>query len=331
MKRYEAESCSALLDPRRPYIVRLDGHSFHTFTQGFKRPFDPRIADSVIATSADLLEQFHAAVAYCESDEISLVFPAGSSLSSSSSASRDRHDKSVPPAKRARTRTSTAAAAAAAADDDHGDDDDLRMRLLFGGRVQKIVSIVAGFCSARFNFHICNQQFDPETEASLLQKVLRRGAHFDARAFNVPSEAEAVENIRWRSRFDCEKNSKMMLAQHHYSPKELLHVPANAAVEKLLAEKGIDWDAMDPKFKFGTLTKKEQYFKDAVDRKTGHPVRAARMRAVSRSFAFVPPADETADSAGSPFLRAIVLASTWNAVDELRSDHPLCKEPTGLS
>lgn len=39
MKQYESVSRSTLVR-RMPVIIRLDGRSFHTFTKGFKRPFD---------------------------------------------------------------------------------------------------------------------------------------------------------------------------------------------------------------------------------------------------------------------------------------------------
>ena len=75
MKAYEAASCDATLDMTRPCVVRLDGHCFGTFTSGFAKPYDLRIHRAMVATTGDLLERFHAATAYTESDEISLFFP----------------------------------------------------------------------------------------------------------------------------------------------------------------------------------------------------------------------------------------------------------------
>ena len=39
MKQYESVAKPTLVR-RMPVIIRLDGRSFHTFTKGFKRPFD---------------------------------------------------------------------------------------------------------------------------------------------------------------------------------------------------------------------------------------------------------------------------------------------------
>jgi tRNA(His) guanylyltransferase len=77
MKSYEAE-LDHVLPSDRPIILRLDGHGFSRFTSHFARPFDERIHSAMIATSEDLLTFFpQATVAYTQSDEITLVFPAG--------------------------------------------------------------------------------------------------------------------------------------------------------------------------------------------------------------------------------------------------------------
>lgn len=77
MKQYEA-SFDFTLPSDFPIVLRLDGHTFSRFTSHFCRPFDQRIHDAMIAVSTDLLKYFPAAtVAYTQSDEITLVFPAG--------------------------------------------------------------------------------------------------------------------------------------------------------------------------------------------------------------------------------------------------------------
>lgn len=77
MKQYEA-SFDFTLPLDSPVLLRLDGHGFSRFTSHFCRPFDQRIHDAMISTSADLLQFFpQATVAYTQSDEITLVFPSG--------------------------------------------------------------------------------------------------------------------------------------------------------------------------------------------------------------------------------------------------------------
>lgn len=77
MKQYEA-AFEFTLTPSTPTILRLDGHSFSSFTSHFCRPFDQRIHDAMISTCTDLLSFFpRATLAYTQSDEITLVFPGG--------------------------------------------------------------------------------------------------------------------------------------------------------------------------------------------------------------------------------------------------------------
>lgn len=64
-----------LLDPNKPFIVRLDGHKFSKFTKGFNKPVDTVIVNTMISTTSDLVKEFNAVTAFTESDEITLVFP----------------------------------------------------------------------------------------------------------------------------------------------------------------------------------------------------------------------------------------------------------------
>jgi len=74
MKGYEAE-WSRKLDPKLPFIMRLDGHKFSSYTKPFKKPFDERINNVMVATTMDLMTTFNATTAYTCSDEITLLFP----------------------------------------------------------------------------------------------------------------------------------------------------------------------------------------------------------------------------------------------------------------
>jgi len=62
------------LTRRTPVIIRLDGRAFHTYTQGFNRPFDDRIAWSMHAVAAALAKDIQGAkILYVQSDEISIL------------------------------------------------------------------------------------------------------------------------------------------------------------------------------------------------------------------------------------------------------------------
>lgn len=62
------------LTRRMPVIIRVDGRSFHTFTKGFKKPFDDILVKTMQDTMKYLCENIQGCVlGYTQSDEISLV------------------------------------------------------------------------------------------------------------------------------------------------------------------------------------------------------------------------------------------------------------------
>ncbi|KAF8206219.1 tRNAHis guanylyltransferase-domain-containing protein [Mycena galopus ATCC 62051] len=223
MKRYEAATDQQLPDDQ-PALIRVDGHGFSKFTRGFNKPFDERIHDAMAQTAADLLEHFPAAsLAYTQSDEITLVFPA----------------------------TATARP--------------------FNGRVGKLASLAAGYASTRFNHHLAKAPDVPENKHGI--------AHFDARAFSVPDTAEALNNLIWRAKTDCRRNSIFGFGRSFFSAKELHGLGGDAVVEKVLAEKGVDfWTSAPSWARYGTTVKREQYQWDGIDGLTGAEVKSTRTR-----------------------------------------------------
>lgn len=110
----------------------------------------------------------------------------------------------------------------------HPHSDDMPSTLPFNGRVQKVVSVFAGYASARFNFHMLRESFDHEsrssssksgTQAALRARVEESSAHFDARVFALPSLERLIAYVRWRAVLDCKRNSISMLSQAHFSQK----------------------------------------------------------------------------------------------------------------
>lgn len=77
MKTYEANTETTVCQGK-PTLIRLDGHGFSKLTRPFKKPFDDSFHKAMVFTCHDLLTHFPEAVtAYTQSDEITLVFPAG--------------------------------------------------------------------------------------------------------------------------------------------------------------------------------------------------------------------------------------------------------------
>lgn len=88
--------------------------------------------------------------------------------------------------------------------------DRIDSEIFFDGKIQKMVSILAGMATSKFN--------------SLLPKYLPAKTEllpvFDCRVWNVPTLTEAANTILWREK-DATKNSISMAAQHYYSHKQL--------------------------------------------------------------------------------------------------------------
>lgn len=73
MKEYEMVTDIKLIN-KLPVIIRLDGKAFHTFTRGFKKPFDDILSDAMSNTMLFLCENIQNCVfGYTQSDEITLV------------------------------------------------------------------------------------------------------------------------------------------------------------------------------------------------------------------------------------------------------------------
>lgn len=78
MKAYE-ECQGPVLDPDLPYAIRVDGKAFHTWTRGLDRPFDNRFIAIMDRAAENLAETVQdAALAYVQSDEVTVLVPARS-------------------------------------------------------------------------------------------------------------------------------------------------------------------------------------------------------------------------------------------------------------
>ena len=57
-----------------PFIARVDGWAFHTFTKDYERPFDMRMFKAMSETTAEVMNVFKPAMAAWHSDEVSFIF-----------------------------------------------------------------------------------------------------------------------------------------------------------------------------------------------------------------------------------------------------------------
>jgi len=152
---------------------------------------------------------------------------------------------------------------------------------IFSGRVTKVASVLSGYCSVRFDFHI-NQEKWPEE--ALAARMDLHEQHFDGRCFGVPRKEEALNNVIWRCLYDCKRNSVSGLAQKVLGAKKCHGLNTKQKLEACL-EEGRDWNEMPDPYKFGIFVKKELYIKEVPDHKDENKmVKATRGRVVAKSF-----------------------------------------------
>jgi tRNA(His) guanylyltransferase len=62
------------LTRRTPVVVRVDGRAFHTYTRRFRKPFDRRLIDAMVAAAYQVCSEMQGVkMAYIQSDEASFV------------------------------------------------------------------------------------------------------------------------------------------------------------------------------------------------------------------------------------------------------------------
>jgi len=112
----------------------------------------------------------------------------------------------------------------------------------FDNNLQKLCSVSASMATYYFN------------EAAHNDNRLIRPILFDSRAFTIPKE-EVCNYFYWRQK-DASRNSISMLAQSLFSHKDLQNLSQSALQDKMMNEKGINWDKLAISQKRGTCVYK---------------------------------------------------------------------------
>lgn len=120
-------------------------------------------------------------------------------------------------------------------------------KLMFGGKFQKLASLMAGYASAYFNVRGLQEGMDVRGMLPI----------FDCRVWQVPTLSVAAANFLWRE-MDATKNSVSMAASAYFSPKQLLGKSSPERREMLLKEKGIRWEDYPSAYKKGTYVVKRK-------------------------------------------------------------------------
>ena len=211
MKTFYEEIPKTKLLRRTPVAIRIDGKAFHTFTRGFKKPFDDILIKSMEETMLYLCKNIQGCVlGYHQSDEITLILTDYKRFNSD--AWFDYEVQKL---------CSIAASMAT---------------LAFNRAFKDEVEYILGWAEAESlaMYHAQVELTKPHI------KALEKGAMFDARCFNIPRE-EVTNLIYWRQ-LDAMRNSVQMVGQANFSHKQLDKKNQETIKKMLKEEKGIDWE-----------------------------------------------------------------------------------------
>lgn len=218
MKKYEHITRTHLI-PRLPVILRLDGKAFHSFTRGFKRPFDEVLITTMQDTTKYLCDNIQGCVlGYTQSDEITLVLVDYKKLNSC--AWFDNNIQKM---------CSIAASMATFA-----------FNRFFVANLNAFYEFNTDIDLTEIGYHITFSEGDNSKYYEAYKKAAEKGAMFDARVFNIPKE-EVCNCVLWRQN-DATRNSVEMVAQAHFSHGILQHKSQSQMQDMLMLEKGINWN-----------------------------------------------------------------------------------------
>ena len=110
--------------------------------------------------------------------------------------------------------------------------------IIFSGRIQKLVSVLASMAAAKFAT-VCPVGFEHKLP------------HFDCRLFQLPTREEAANVFLWRA-MDARKNAISMVAQSHFAP-EKLHGKDQKGMLTMLAEIGVEFEELPESFRRGSF------------------------------------------------------------------------------
>lgn len=137
----------------------------------------------------------------------------------------------------------------------------------FDNEVQKMCSVAASMASMYFNkqfvYYASLNEIDNKQWAKY-NAAIKFGAYFDCRAFNVPKE-DVHNCILWRQN-DATRNSIQSLAQSQFSHKQLQGLSCAQLQDKLMVEKGINWNDLDTVKKRGSACIKNYYTENGKTR-----------------------------------------------------------------
>lgn len=218
MKSYENVS-RTYLTRKMPVIIRIDGKAFHSFTRGFKKPFDEILVKSMQETMKYLCENIQGCVlGYTQSDEITLVLVDYQSRESDAWFGNNIQ------------KIASVSASMAT----------LAFNKIFH-------TCVNSYSHSLYNDDLSDEEID---YIYTLDKAMHKGAMFDSRVFTLPKE-EVVNCLIWRQQ-DATRNSILNVGYENFSQKELHGKKCDKIQDMLFVEKGINWNDYPTTLKRGS-------------------------------------------------------------------------------
>lgn len=227
-ENYENRAKHSLIR-RMPVAIRIDGKAFHSFTRGFKIPFDEVLIQSMQETMKYLCEHVQGCVlGYHQSDEITLILVDYQNL----------HSDAWFDYKQSKVESISASMATMA--------------------FNKSFEINANNYIA--NVHVGGGVPTDGKYIESLKAAIENKAMFDSRSFNIPKE-EVTNLILWRQQ-DATRNSIEMVGRTYFSDKRLYKINTNGIQDLLFTEKGVNWNDFPTHQKRGSCCIKENYLVD---------------------------------------------------------------------
>lgn len=112
------------------------------------------------------------------------------------------------------------------------------------GKKQKILSKLTGACVNYFNDN--RKNYLPNHN---------KLANFDCRVYQTPTLNDATLQLLWRE-IDATRNSILSLAQSFFSHNQVMNLNTSELQDKMMLEKGVNWNDLPGNLKRGTYVKR---------------------------------------------------------------------------
>lgn len=132
-------------------------------------------------------------------------------------------------------------------------------QVFFGGRIQKLASVLASMTTAHF-IRSLDIELDDETDQSgaIAAELGSCTPHFDCRVWQVPNKMEAANTLLWRAQ-DARKNGISSACRSMCSAKSMHGKDQSEMVQMMLAQGTDYYETFDLDDQFGTFWQRQSF------------------------------------------------------------------------